>query len=130
MPAAVMALSPDDIERLVKLLRMLGSSFDGERAVAGAKIHELVSSKNADLQDLLAPKPSQAVAVVSAGPRTWTVVCEILLEKHFNVLRLPKELEFVSGLLSKGFAPTERQGHWLADICRRAGEPLWGVPAP
>src|SRR5262245_43100425 len=35
-------LTPDDLDRLIKLLGMLGSAHDGERAAAGLKAHEFI----------------------------------------------------------------------------------------
>jgi hypothetical protein len=42
-------LAPDALERLIKLLGMLGSAHDGERAAAGLKAHDLIRRHGFDL---------------------------------------------------------------------------------
>ena len=49
------ALAPADVDRLVKLLGMLGSSFDGERAAAGQKAHEFIRSRGLIWSDIIRP---------------------------------------------------------------------------
>jgi hypothetical protein len=50
------ALSPDLRERLTKLLGMLGSAHDGERAAAGRLAHQLVAGAGLTWRDVVAPK--------------------------------------------------------------------------
>jgi hypothetical protein len=126
---SALALSSDDLTKLAKLLRMLGAT-DQERDVASRKIHEFVTARNADWDELLRPKPTQAVTVVQApaGPRTWVTTVEDVLRDHYGAL-YPSELEFLPSLLARGMAPTEKQTAWLAKILRRTGVPGWdGTP--
>jgi hypothetical protein len=51
-------LAPDTLERLVKLLGMLGSAHDGERAAAGLKAHELVRRHGLTWSDILLAAPA------------------------------------------------------------------------
>lgn len=118
------ALPENDLVRLVKLLRMLGTDFDGERAAFGWKIHELVTSHKADWDDLLRPIGRVVHVRTPSAPRTWRVVVEEILEHHYGAL-YPTEREFLPSLLANGRVPTERQAAWLAKIVRRCGIPAW-----
>jgi hypothetical protein len=51
-------LAPDTLDRLVKLLGMLGSAHDGERAAAGLKAHELVRRHGLTWSDILLAAPA------------------------------------------------------------------------
>src|ERR1700704_3170253 len=58
-------LSPTERERLVAILGMLGSNFDGERASAGLLAHRLLTEKNLRWDDVvLQPSPP------ATSPRT------------------------------------------------------------
>jgi hypothetical protein len=48
-------LDPQTLDRLAKLLGMLGSVHAGERAVAGLKAHELVRAHGLTWHDVLRP---------------------------------------------------------------------------
>jgi hypothetical protein len=120
-----LALSDDDLSKLAKLLRMLGSSFDGERAAAGQKIHDFVTTRDVDWDELLRPRRVQAVVVQApSGPRTWVTAVEEVLHDHYGAL-YPSELEFLPSLLAKGMVPTEKQAAWLTKIFRRTGVAGW-----
>lgn len=53
MPQAV--LPPDTAKRLVRILGMLGSAHEGERAAAGLMAHRIVSRAGLTWADALAP---------------------------------------------------------------------------
>jgi hypothetical protein len=69
-------LAPDTLERLVKLLGMLGSAHDGERAAAGLKAHELLKCSGSQGSDVI------ALALPAAEPhwRTMAKACCRLLD--------------------------------------------------
>lgn len=121
---SVPALTEDELVRLVKLLRMLGTEYDGERAAFGWKIHQLVASRKADWDDLLRPIGRVVTVRVPTAPRTWRVVVEEILEHHHGAL-YPTERNFLPSLLENGRRPSERQAEWLAKIVRRCGIPAW-----
>jgi hypothetical protein len=50
------ALDPRMADRLTKLLGMLGSEHDGERAAAAAKAHKLISGLGMTWPDIIAPR--------------------------------------------------------------------------
>jgi hypothetical protein len=50
-------LDPDALERLIKLLGMLGSAHDGERAAAGLKAHEFLKRHGLQWSDVIVITP-------------------------------------------------------------------------
>ena len=65
------------------------------------------------------------MAAANPSPRTWRVVAEEILLNHYGALFTPREVEFLTGLLQRGFAPTPKQAAWLGKIARRCGVPGW-----
>jgi hypothetical protein len=124
---AAVALSDDDLTRLIKIAGLFGSNQDGERAAAARLFWELLKRNGMMPGDVLKPAPTTPIvqAVQSSAPRTWRVVTDEILVGHYGALRAPKEVEFLTGMLARGRAPTERQVIWLEDIARRCGVPLW-----
>jgi hypothetical protein len=116
------ALAPDHLARLVKLLGKLGSAHPGERDAAAVKATELLAAHQLSWADLLHP-PVQAVA--DAGPRTWRVCAEEVLTHHYAALFQPREVEFLAGLLERARAPSPKQAAWLGKIAARCGVPRW-----
>jgi hypothetical protein len=122
-----MALSSDELTRLIKLAGLLASSHAGERAAAALKCTEFLASCGLTWADALEPPPvTQIVEVVQPppGPRTWRVVADELLIGHYAALR-ESEVDFVTGMLARGYAPSIKQAAWLGKICRRCGVPIW-----
>lgn len=66
-----------DLQKLLKLLALLGSEHDGERAAAALAAHRLVQTANTNWAALLAPAPAKAargaVRTVVAYPFADTV---------------------------------------------------------
>lgn len=121
------ALPPDDLIRLIKLAGLLASDQVGERAAAAAACTKFLTARNLSWAEVLTPPPpTQVVQVVQPppGPRTWRVVADEILIGHYGALH-GKELEFLPGLLARGYAPTVKQAAWLGSIARRCGVPLW-----
>ena len=113
MTAAV--LDPADADRLAKLLGMLGSHHDGERAAAGAKADQLVRALGLTWHQVItvtvAPPLSPATR---PPPRRMAVYC------HARRWQLSaKEREFVESMLQWRGEPTERQREWLTDLYAR-----------
>ena len=103
-------LSPDALERLIKLLGMLGSAHDGERAAAGLKADELLRRHGLTWKELilgLAP----AAEPPKLGWRDKVVACEA----HRHCLN-NRERAFVSSLARWRGTPTEKQLAWLDRI--------------
>jgi hypothetical protein len=66
------ALDRPAIDHLIKLLGMLGSAHDGERAAAGLKAHELVKRFGLQWGDLIAMPPP---AVAEPKWRAMAMAC-------------------------------------------------------
>ncbi|MGO8840922.1 MAG: hypothetical protein ACLQF1_07260 [Methyloceanibacter sp.] len=86
-------IDPASAERLVKLLGMLGSDHDGERAAAGALADRLLREQGLSWYDLLRPHL----------PEDWTPAetfrdkLDLLLD-HRDLLT-PWERQFVDGVI-------------------------------
>jgi hypothetical protein len=100
------ALDRPAIARLVKLLGMLGSAHDGERAAAGLKAHELVKRSGLQWDDLIALPPP-------VGPR-WRAMA-IACCWHLDVLNA-KERAFVQSIAGWRGTPSAKQLAWLSRI--------------
>ena len=100
-------LAPDTLDRLVKLLGMLGSAHDGERAAAGLKAHEL-RRHGLTWSDILlaAPAPPPKLGWATSSPpakRISTVSAAANARSSYSLARW------------RG-TPTEKQLAWLYRI--------------
>jgi hypothetical protein len=101
-------LAPDALERLIKLLGMLGSAHDGERAAAGLKAHEFIRRLGLTWCILLAapqtppPKP---------GWRDKLAACRANQHSLSD-----REQAFLRSLARWRGTPTEKQLAWLEHI--------------
>jgi hypothetical protein len=101
-------LAADTLERLVKLLGMLGSAHDGERAAAGLKAHELVRRHGLTWSDILLAAPASPPR---RGWRDKLTACQA----HQHCLN-SRERTFVLSLAQWRGTPTEKQLAWLDHI--------------
>jgi hypothetical protein len=69
-------LAPDALDRLIKLLGMLGSVHDGERAAAGLKAHELIRRHGLTWSDILLATPQRPQTPSKLGWRDKVAACE------------------------------------------------------
>jgi hypothetical protein len=104
-------LGPDALERLIKLLGMLGSAHDGERAAAGLKAHELIRRYGLTWSDILLATPSSPPPPPKLGWRDKVAACE----EHRHCLN-SRERAFVFSLARWRGTPTEKQLAWLQRI--------------
>ena len=97
-------LAPDALERLIKLLGMLGSAHDGERAAAGLKAHELIRRHGLCWSDILlaAPPPTTPPKL---GWRDKVAACTA----HQHCLNA-RERAFVASLARKDATRMLRRG--------------------
>jgi hypothetical protein len=101
-------LAPDALERLIKLLGMLGSAHGGERAAAGLKAHELIRRYGLTWSDILLTTPETPRKL---GWRDKVAACAA----HQHCLN-NRERAFVSSLARWRGTPTEKQLAWLDRI--------------
>ena len=107
-----MKLDPRSVERLVKLLGMLGSDHDGERAAAALKANALVREHGLVWSDVI-PTPEQKQEHADRDWRTMRGFCA----QHSNLLR-SREQEFIDDIEDWRGALTEKQS-WLVSIYTR-----------
>jgi hypothetical protein len=102
-------LDPDSTNRLVKLLGMLGSAYDGERASAAAKVDALVRSLGLTWRDLITPP-------LRIPPTTtdWQRMAAFCHTRHAQLS--PREREFIRSMLAWRGEPTDKQSKWLIDL--------------
>jgi hypothetical protein len=98
-------LPPDALERLIKLLGMLGSAHDGERAAAGLKAHEFIRRHGLSWSDIIVATPPKI------GWREKLRACD-----HCRHLLNNAERAFVDTLATWRGTPTEKQLAWLNRI--------------
>jgi hypothetical protein len=98
-------LGPDALERLLKLLGMLGSAFDGERAAAGLKAHEFIKRHGLQWTDIIVVTPPKI------GWREKVRACEA----HLHLLS-DKERAFLRTMPTWRGTPTDKQLGWLDRI--------------
>jgi len=113
-----MKLDPRSAERLVKLLGMLGSNHDGERAAAALKANALVREHGLVWSDVI-PTPDADRRLNDVGAknqdcRTMRGFCA----QHSNLLR-SREQEFIDDIEDWRGALTEKQSAWLIAIYTR-----------
>jgi hypothetical protein len=101
-------LAPDALDRLIKLLGMLGSAHDGERAAAGLKAHELIRRHGLSWPDILLAPPETPRKI---GWRDKLAACAA----HRHSLSA-RERAFVQSLANWRGTPTEKQLAWLDHI--------------
>jgi hypothetical protein len=100
-------LDPQVVDRLIKLLGMLGSAHDGEIANAGRLAHALVHQRGLTWADIIAPP-------LAPQPLGWRDKVRCCLE-HQHLLNA-KERQFIGSLLMWRGVPTDRQLAWLDRI--------------
>jgi hypothetical protein len=101
-------LAPDALERLIKLLGMLSSAHDGERAAAGQKAHEFIRRHGLTWSEILLAGPASPPKL---GWRDKQRACQA----HEHCLN-SRERAFVLSLARWRGTPTEKQLAWLDRI--------------
>lgn len=133
MPLPV-AKSSDVRDRLEKLLGMLGSEHDGERASAALKISDMARERQLMIVELIAiefgslkakPKPVN-VFTPKERPAPEREMLNNLdkLRRDPGVWMTEKDDTFVGGVLKRRFADAEmtpKELEWVFDIFKRYG---------
>ncbi|MDB5540245.1 MAG: hypothetical protein JWQ89_1972 [Devosia sp.] len=83
-----MAIDDRDREKLVRILKLLGSDHPGERASAALAAHRLVGSLDENWDELLDPKPTK---VVVQRVREWDVNHRDAAEARIRQLKATTE---------------------------------------
>ena len=122
-----MKLDPRSAERLVKLLGMLGSNHDGERAAAALKANALVREHGLVWSDVIPTAPEQRSSSYqyeyakrwndNAGTDQkvdWRTMRDFCAQRS-SLLR-SREQEFIDHIDSWRGELTEKQSAWLISI--------------
>lgn len=112
-----MNLDDDAAARLIKLLGMLGSAYDGERAAAGRKADEFIRSRGLTWADVIRPaaRDHRASNTPHGGDRIgWRAQREFCL-RYRDRLR-SKERAFLDNIGTWRGSLTDPQQKWLDGI--------------
>jgi hypothetical protein len=115
MPAA--RLDDATIDRLAKILGMLGSAHAGERAAAAAKADELVKSVGLTWRDIIMPSPPTVPQIEAPDWRWMAVECLAFKERL-----KPAEFDFVTKIIGWRTEPSPKQLAWLEAIHTRLSD--------
>jgi hypothetical protein len=117
-------LDRESIDRLIKLLGMLGSAHDGERAAAGLKAHEFIRRHGLCWADIIhlpsleyANDDNGDAGAYCAEEERWRRQREYCLARRTWLT--VKELTFLMGIRTWSGPLTERQQSWLDGIHAR-----------
>jgi hypothetical protein len=104
-------LDPSAADRLVKLLGMLGSHHDGERANAALMADALIRDRGLTWHDV--------IAIPASTTMSWQRMASWCRAHHeqFNA----KERDFIQTMQTWSGQPSEKQLKWLVDLFIRAG---------
>jgi hypothetical protein len=109
-------LPSSNIETLIRLLGMCGSSFPNERATAALKADQLIRTNGLTWADVIAP----TVAAIETDASDWRTMRDFCWQRS-HLLR-PREAEFVNDLIRWRGRLTEKQQVWLTAIYTRLKE--------
>jgi hypothetical protein len=117
-------LDAGQVDRLAKLLGMLGSDHDGEVVNAGRAADRLLRASGLTWFDVL-PAPSIAISPTPSRNRTpgrdrdddWRRLASFCLDRAHQLS--PRERGFVWSMWRWRRQPTEKQTQWLRDIAAR-----------
>ena len=121
-----MKLDPRSVERLVKLLGMLGSNHDGERAAAALKANALVREHGLVWSDVIPATPEPRSYQQEHTGRwnnnatenqDWRTMRDYCAQRS-SLLR-SREQEFIDDIEDWRGALTEKQSAWLIAIYTR-----------
>jgi hypothetical protein len=117
-------LDHEAVERLIKLLGMLGSTHDGERAAAGLKAHEFIKQRGLCWADVISLPISRAGAHddrehddYETDFDSWSAQRQFCL--RYRKWLTSKELGFLISIGNWRGELTERQQIWLDSIQAR-----------
>ena len=111
MSAPQPRLDPDTVARLVKLLGMCGSAFEGERANAAALADQFLRQRGLTWREVI------VAATADDGDVDWRVLRDACLQRRFWLRE--REFAFLTSLADWRGDLTEKQRGWLAAIHAR-----------
>jgi hypothetical protein len=109
-------LDPRQVDRLAKLLGMLGSDRDGEVVNAGRAADRLVRSAGLTWFDVIA-LPAPSIVPGRGRDDDWRQTVSFCMARAHQLS--PRERDFVWSMWCWRGQPTEKQMRWLQDIAAR-----------
>lgn len=113
-------LDTTTLQRLVRLLGMLGSAHDGEVANAGRMADRLIRQHGMTWAQVILPilpKPPPQTDPYDE-PAAWRDLAHFILDRWGDLLR-ERERHFVEQMTQWRGSPTEKQQAWLRNIAAR-----------
>jgi hypothetical protein len=111
-------------ERLVSLIRLLGSPVDGEKLGAAYGIERILKAAGLSFHDLatVVGRSKMQVGKEAADANSWIDAGKIILSGKLS----DYERKFVEDMVhrfgvSRRFTPTEKQISWFVELYRRNG---------
>jgi hypothetical protein len=107
------ALAPQEADKLTKILGLLGSAHDGERASAALKADALVRAAGLTWADVI------ATPIIADAPRipAWAKMAAFCHERRHQLSSWDRD--FVRSMLNWQGEPSEKQQDCLASIFAR-----------
>jgi len=115
-------LEPATAARLAKILGLLGSDHDGERAAAGLKADQLLRESGLTWRDIIAPPivpDPPRIRSWRAGENDWQRMARFCHARQ-GKLSL-RDRDFVRTMLYWRGSPTAKQQSWLIDLYMQCG---------
>lgn len=110
----MMSLSPGDLNKLARVLGLLGSSHAGERDAAALAADRLVRGRGLEWSQLLAPKPAAPLPPPASG----NVEADLRVCRTYAGLLNDWERGFLRGL-KPGRMLSEKQQRILSGMARK-----------
>jgi hypothetical protein len=102
-----MTLTTNAAERLTKILGLLGSDHEGERAAAAIKAHELIQRLGLTWGDVI------------SAPEDWRALAKRCRDRADDLAEY--EFDFIQNICRRCNPPTEKQIRWLNSIAKKLG---------
>jgi hypothetical protein len=115
-------LEPATADRLAKILGLLGSDHDGERAAAAAKADQLIRGLGLTWRDIVAPPIAPQTPRIRAwrsGETDWQRMARFCHARQ-GQLSL-RDRDFVRTMLHWRGTPSANQESWLIDLYMQCG---------
>ena len=113
----------DFLDKLAKVLGMLGSAHDGEVVAAARRAEAMVRGARLTWRDVIISTPSPVVVIENDAEVSDSEMLAACLEAEERAIFNPRESEFVISIASqlrRRRRLSEKQRDWLASLYERA----------
>ena len=112
-------LAPSDVDQFGKLLGLLASDHDGERAVAARKASDFLRKRQLHWQDVAQQLKQVPMVVPRAAPPSRSHQQDGRLCLSSTIAWKPHERDFLVQMATQMRRTTERQQEWLFGLLDR-----------